>query len=131
MDSEIIKKAVTLHGHYGPSLMLGLKAYLYAESVLGDVSKCVVKTVGRKPYLCALDGIKACSKCEIYVEEVDGLAFSFFNGQQELKMALKTTLLSRYYNKPWSELEHLADEVVSKDATDLFDVTIASCSLSF
>jgi len=127
MGTEIIRKAVALHGHYGPSLMLGLKAYLYAESVLGDVSKCVVKTVGRKPYLCVLDGIRVSSKCEIYIEEGDGLAFTFFNGPQELKMTLKTTLLSKYYNKPWNELEHLADEVVSTDITDLFDVTIPSC----
>lgn len=57
-------------------------------------------------------------KCEIYIDEGDGLAFTFFNGSQELKMTLKTTLLSKYYNKPWSELEHLADEVLSKDVTD-------------
>ena len=126
MDSEkeLIKKAVALHGHFGPSLMLGLKACLHAKHVLGDVSKCVVKTIGRKPYLCVLDGIKAGSKCEICVEEGDGLVFTFFSGSRGLKMSLKTTLLSKYYDKPWNELERLADEVVIKDVTDLFDVTI-------
>lgn len=83
MDSEIIKRAVILHGHYGPSLMLGLKAYLYAKSILGEVSKCVVKTVGRRPYLCVLDGIKVSSKCKIDVEEGYGLAFTFFNKSQK------------------------------------------------
>ena len=39
-------------------------------------------------------------------------------------MSLKTTLLSKYYDKPWNELERLADEVVIKDVTDLFDMTI-------
>ncbi len=38
-------------------------------------------------------------------------------------MSLKTTLLPEYYDKPWNELEHLADEVVIKDVTDLFNVT--------
>ncbi|MGD0330079.1 MAG: FmdE family protein [Nitrososphaeria archaeon] len=125
MDSEkeYIKKAVTLHGHYGPSLMLGVKACLYAKSVLGDVSKCVAETIVRKPYLCALDGVKACSKCDISVEEGEGLSFTFFNGSQKLRMSLKTALLQEYYNRYWNELEHLADEVVSKDALDLFDVT--------
>jgi hypothetical protein len=122
MEPEIIKKAVILHGHYGPSLMLGLKAYIYAESVLNDVSKCIVRTVNRKPYLCVLDGIRACSKCEIDVEERDGLDFTFFDGSQEVKMNLKTALLARYFNKPWNELEVLADEVVNKDVTDLFDI---------
>ena len=133
MDSEkeFINKAVSLHGHFGPSLMLGLKACLHAKHVLGDVSKCVVKTIGRKPYICAIDGIKACSKCEICVEEGDGLVFTFFSGSRELKMSLKTTLLSEYYDKPWNELERLADEVVIKDVTDLFDVMMPSCSLSF
>jgi len=130
MDSEIIKKAVTLHGHYGPSLMIGLKACLYAKSVLGDVSKCIVKTIGKRPYLCVLDGIKVSSKCEIDVEEGDGLTFTFFNGSQKLKMTLKTTLLPKYYNKPWNELEHLADEVESKDAVDLFEIAVPTNSLS-
>lgn len=124
MDSEIIKRAVILHGHYGPSLMLGLKAYQYAKSVLGEVSKCVIKTVGRRPYLCVLDGIKVNSKCKIDVEEGYGLAFTFFNESQKLEMTLKTKLFSKYYNKPWNELERLADEVVSKDAVELFDIII-------
>jgi formylmethanofuran dehydrogenase subunit E len=124
VDSEIIRRAVILHGHYGPSLMLGLKAYLYAKSILGEVSKCVVKTVGRRPYLCVLDGIKVSSKCKIDVEEGYGLAFTFFNESQRLEMSLKTKLFSKYYNKPWKELERLANEVVSKDAADLFDIII-------
>jgi len=128
MDSEkeYTKKAVTLHGHYGPSLMLGVKAYLYAKSVLGNVSKCVAETIMRKPYLCALDGVKACSKCDVFVEEGEGLSFTFFNGSQKLRMSLKTAQLQEYYNRNWSELEHLADKVLSKNALDLFDVTKTS-----
>jgi len=129
-EKELVKKAVAFHGHYGPSLMIGLKACLYAKSVLGDVSKCVIITTGRRPYLCVLDGIKTSSKCEIDVEEGDGLTFIFFDESQKLKMTLKTILLSKYYNKPWNELEHLADEVVSKDTIDLFDITMTSISLS-
>ncbi len=103
-----------------------MKACLYAKSVLGDVSKCVAQTIVRKPYLCALDGVKACLKCDILVEEGEGLSFTFFNGSQKLRMSLKTEQLQEYYNRHWNELEHLADEVASKDALDLFDVTKTS-----
>jgi len=127
--SYYIKKAVSIHGHYGPSLMLGLKSCLYAKSVLGNVTKCVVRTVGRKPYLCVLDGIKASSKCKITHEEWDGLSFIYFNGQQKIKMTLKGTLLSRYFNRPWDELEALANEVDQKDVSDLFEIVMPPYSI--
>ncbi|MEM3404269.1 MAG: hypothetical protein QXJ17_07030 [Nitrososphaeria archaeon] len=124
-----IKRAVSIHGHYGPSLMLGLKTCLYAKSVLGNVTKCVVRTIGRKPYLCALDGVKASSKCEIIHEEYEGLSFIYFNGQQKIKMTLKVNLLSRYFNRPWDELEALANEVVQKDISDLFEIVMPPFSI--
>lgn len=123
-EKELIKKAVLLHGHYGPSLMLGLKSCLYAKSALGEVSKCTIRTIGRKPYLCVLDGIRASSQAKIEVEEEDGLTFIFFNGPQKLKMTLKETQFRRYFDRPWDELEQLADEVIVKDVTELFDIVI-------
>ncbi len=109
--------------------MLGLKTCLYAKSVLGNVTKCVVRTIGRKPYLCALDGVKASSKCEIIHEEYEGLSFIYFNGQQKIKMTLKVNLLSRYFNRPWDELEALANEVVQKDISDLFEIVMPPFSI--
>lgn len=124
-----IGKAVSYHGHYGPFLMLGLKALFYARSMLRNVTRCDMYTVGRKPYLCTLDGIKVFSDCEINVFDGEGLQLIFYNGEQKLKMNLKPEYLSRYLDKPWNELEKMADEVLEKDATSLFDIVFLPTSM--
>ncbi len=126
---EQIEKAVLYHGHYGPFLMLGLKAILYARSVIGNITRCDIYTVCRKPYLCTLDGIKVVSDCEINVFDCEGLQLIFYNGEEKLKMNLKPGYLSRYLDKPWNELEKLADEVLEKDVTSLFDIIFLPTSM--
>ncbi|MEM0053127.1 MAG: FmdE family protein [Nitrososphaeria archaeon] len=126
---EQIEKAVSFHGHYGPFLMLGLKAFLYAKKVLGNITRCEIYTVGRKPYLCTLDGIKVVSDCEINVFDGKELQLIFCNGEQRLKMNLKKDYLNRYLDRPWNELERLADEVLEKDITLLFDIIFLPTSI--
>lgn len=126
---EQIQRAVSYHGHYGPFLMLGLKAFLYARKVLGNITKCELYTVGRKPYLCTLDGIKVVSDCEINVFDGESLQLIFYNGAQRLKMRLKQEYLNRYLDRPWNELDRLADEVVENDVTLLFDITFLPTSM--
>ncbi|MEM4140761.1 MAG: FmdE family protein [Nitrososphaeria archaeon] len=126
---EQIEKAVSFHGHYGPFLMLGLKAFLYAKKVLGNITRCEIYTVGIKPYLCTLDGIKVVSDCEINVFDGKELQLIFCNGEQRLKMNLKKDYLNRYLDRPWNELERLADEVLEKDITLLFDIIFLTTSM--
>lgn len=128
-SKEQVEKAVLYHGHYGPFLMLGLKALLYAKSVLGNVTRCELYTVGRRPYLCTIDGIKAISDCEIDVFDGKSLQLVFYNGDQRVKMILKLEYLSRYLDRPWDELEKLADEVLEKDVSLLFDIIFLPTSM--
>ena len=109
--------------------MLGLKAFLYAKSVLGNVTRCELYTVGRKPYLCTVDGIKAVSDFEIGVFDGESLKIVFYNGDQKIAMTLKPEYLSRYLDRPWNELEKLADEVLEKDVTILFDIIFLPASM--
>jgi len=109
LSRELVQKAVSYHGHYGPFLVLGLKAFVYAKKVLGDVTRCELYTVGRKPFLCTLDGVKAVSDCKVEVFEGKSLQLVFYRGGQRLKMTLKPEYLGRYLDRPWSELEKLAD----------------------
>jgi hypothetical protein len=128
-NKEQVQRAISYHGHYGPFLMLGLKAFLYAKSVLGNVTRCELYTVGRKPYLCTVDGIKAVSDCEIGVFDGESLKIVFYNGSQRIAMTLKPEYLSRYLDRPWNELEKLADEVLEKDVTILFDIIFLPASM--
>ena len=108
-NREQVERAVSCHGHYGPFLMLGLKAFLYAKSVLGNVTRCELYTVGRRPYLCTIDGVKAISDCKIDVFDGESLQLVFYNGDQRVKMMLKPEYLNRYLDKCCDEHEKLDD----------------------
>ncbi len=128
-NREQVERAISCHGHYGPFLMLGLKAFLYAKSVLGNVTRCELYTVGRRPYLCTIDGVKAISDCKIDVFDGESLQLVFYNGDQRVKMMLKPEYLNRYLDRPWDELEKLADEVLEKDVSLLFDIIFLPTSM--
>ncbi|MEM3786541.1 MAG: hypothetical protein QXZ59_04085, partial [Nitrososphaeria archaeon] len=57
------------------------------------------------------------------------LQLIFCNGEQRLKMNLKKDYLNRYLDRPWNELERLADEVLEKDITLLFDIIFLPTSI--
>ncbi|MEM3503020.1 MAG: hypothetical protein QW134_02225, partial [Nitrososphaeria archaeon] len=66
---------------------------------------------------------------EINVFDGKELQLIFCNGEQRLKMNLKKDYLNRYLDRPWNELERLADEVLEKDITLLFDIIFLPTSM--
>ena len=62
-------EAVRFHGHTGPFLALGYKAGKYAMERLKPQKildiKCYVKTIGKKPYTCIIDGIQCSTHCTV------------------------------------------------------------------
>jgi hypothetical protein len=122
-EKELLEKAVKLHGHLGPFLVLGLKMGLKAKEILGEkLERCTVKTVKRKPYLCAVDGIKTIMESEdIFVQEDRGLGarFTGANGQ-EVEVKIKDDLIEKYAEVPWEKCEEYANEVTQSDDEDLF-----------
>jgi len=59
VSQRLLGKAVRLHGHLGPFLVLGLKMSLLAKKILrGKPEKCEVETINSKPFLCVVDGMK-------------------------------------------------------------------------
>jgi len=123
IEKELLEKAVKLHGHLGPFLVLGLKMSLKAREILGVKPKmCTVKTVKRKPYLCAVDGIKTIMESgDIFVQEDNGLGarFTGANGQ-EIEVKIKDDLIEKYAEVPWEKCEEYAYEVIQSDDEDLF-----------
>jgi len=124
INKELLEKAVRLHGHLGPFLVLGLKMSLRAEEILGEKpAKCVIETVNRKPYLCAVDGVKAVlGKAFVEVREGDGLAarFSGSNGG-ETTIRVKRSLVEEYSRVPWEKCEEYAEEVMRSSDSQLFE----------
>ncbi|MEM3054765.1 MAG: FmdE family protein [Candidatus Bathyarchaeia archaeon] len=124
ISKELLEKAVRLHGHLGPFLVLGLKMSLMAEEILGEKPlKCIFETVNRKPYLCAVDGVKAVfGEAVIEVHEDDGLAAKFrgVNGG-ETTIRVKRSLIEKYAKVPWEKCEEYAKEVMVSGDSQLFE----------
>lgn len=124
---DMVGRAVEIHGHKGPFLMIGLKASIEAAKRLGSVDFCVVSCPPVKPYLCVLDGVKAfLPNVKLEVEESEGLTLTFKSGAKAVSFKVKDEVLARYLGRPWSILPALADEVFSKKFCEIFRETSRS-----
>ncbi|MGB9853647.1 MAG: FmdE family protein [Candidatus Bathyarchaeales archaeon] len=124
ISEELLEKAVRLHGHSGPFLVLGLKMSLRAEEILNEKpAKCIIETVNRKPYLCAIDGVKAVlGKVAVEVQEGNGLAAKFLgNKGGEVTIRVKRSLVEKYAQVPWEKCKECAEEVMRNSDSQLFE----------
>jgi formylmethanofuran dehydrogenase subunit E len=124
VSQELLDKAVKLHGHLGPFLVLGLKMSLLAEKILGrKPSKCEIETVNSKPFLCVLDGIKAVIGSDaVSVREGSGLSAKFGKANsKEVIVRVKKALVKKYAEGPWEKSEEYAYEVIRSDDDQLFE----------
>lgn len=124
LNDELLNKAVRLHGHLGPFLVLGLRISLKAGELLGNKpKKCVLETLNRKPYLCAVDGIRAFfEECTVEVQEREGLTATFIGASgKAVTISVKRNLVERYIKAPWEKCEECAYEVVRSHDNQLFE----------
>lgn len=120
----LLEKAINLHGHLGPFLVLGLKMSLIAQERLGSrPQKCLVKTVRRKPYLCAVDGVRAVfGEIQIIVLDGEGLTIKFMGANNRgVEIKVKSDLVKKYVEAPWEKCEEYAEEVLKSDESLLFE----------
>jgi formylmethanofuran dehydrogenase subunit E len=67
----LLKRAVDLHGHLGPFLVIGVKMSLLAEKHFKSegrdkpVANVVVRTRLFPPFSCVIDGIQAATSCTV------------------------------------------------------------------
>ena len=121
ISRELLEKAVRLHGHLGPFLVLGLKMSLLAKKILGrKPSRCEIATISRKPYLCAVDGIKVVIGNAVTAKEDDGLSAKFSAEGKEIVFRAKKNLVKKYAEGPWKKCEEYAHEVMKSDDEWLF-----------
>jgi formylmethanofuran dehydrogenase subunit E len=122
ISGQLLKKAVKLHGHLGPFLVLGLKMSLLAKKILGrKPSMCEIATINSKPYLCAMDGIKTVIGNTVTVKEDDGLSAKFSAEGKEIVFRVKKDLVKRYAEGPWEKCEEYAQEVMKSEDEELFE----------
>ncbi|MEM1660283.1 MAG: hypothetical protein QXR17_03965 [Candidatus Bathyarchaeia archaeon] len=77
----------------------------------------------KKPYLCAVDGVRvALEDPLIEVREYNGLAIEFIGVDGErVEVRVKSDLVEKYAKAPWEKCEEYAYEVLNKDDRQLFE----------
>jgi len=118
---KALKKAVEIHGHLGPFLVLGVKMGLLAQSLLNKgIQKYEVEVRGEKPYLCAVDGIRAIIGDGITIKEGKGITATF-HGAEGVRaiLTVKEPILKKYAQVPWELCEEKAHEVLKESEENL------------
>lgn len=97
---------------------------LKAREVLGEEPRgCEVETLNRKPYLCAVDGVKALMENgPVIVREGKGLAAKFSGTAGKVAaVEVKAALLKKYAEGPWEKCEEYAREALQSNDEELFE----------
>ncbi|MBO3769193.1 MAG: FmdE family protein [Thermoproteota archaeon] len=121
IQKEILDKAISLHGHLGPFLVLGLRMGLRAVNTIGRPSSCEVFTLMRKPYVCAVDGLRAIIGNNIILREGEGLSARFSNGKDRIIISVKRSIVEKYAKTPWEKCEENALLIMESRDEDLFE----------
>lgn len=97
---------------------------LQAKKILGGKpSRCELETKNSKPFLCAVDGIKAVMESDaVTIREGNGLSakFSKHNGRK-ITVKVKKVLVEKYAKGPWERNEEYALEVLESSEDQLFE----------
>jgi len=118
---KALKRAVEIHGHLGPFLVLGVKMGLLAKSLLNEgIQKCEVEVIGEKPYLCTVDGIRAIIGDGIAIKEGKGITATFHGAEGvQVILTVKESIVKKYAQVPWELCEERAHEVFKESEENL------------
>lgn len=94
-------EAARFHGHLGAFLVLGLKAGLCANEVLGKhyfETRAIVETEPVPPLSCFADGVQLATGCtmgkgNIELRKGDSLSVTFMKEGKELRLCLRDDIL--------------------------------------
>ncbi len=103
VPKRMLDEAVRFHGHLGAFLVLGLKAGLYANEVLGKdyfETRAVVETELVPPGSCFVDGVQLATGCtmgkgNIELRKGDSLSVTFMRKDKGIKLWLRDDILER------------------------------------
>jgi len=131
IPKNVVDDAVRFHGHLGPFLILGLKAGLYANKVLGKDcfrTNTIVETELNPPCSCFVDGIQFITGCTMGKRNVElrngrFLSAIFIKDGKKLRLSLKSDILQSL-KKPSSKKssENIAMDLSKRHVQELFDI---------
>lgn len=131
MPERLIEDSVRFHGHLGPFLILGLKAGLFANEVLGKdyfKTRAIIKTEPTPPCSCFVDGVQIATGCtmgkgNIQLKRGNGLSAFFIKGNKKLELSLKSHVLESLEKLSSNEeTEKAALNLSKKSIQELFVV---------
>jgi formylmethanofuran dehydrogenase subunit E len=131
IPDELVKGAVEFHGHIGPFLILGLKAGLLANSLLGKdcfKTKAAVTTNPSPPDSCFVDGVQFATGCtmgkgNITLQEGKGVSVRFSKEDKMLTLKLRKEMLESVRNILSEEASKQTSlNLLNKSAYELFEI---------
>lgn len=133
-SEELLLRAVEFHGHLGPYLVLGLKAGLFANKVLGRdpmKTEALIKIKITPPESCFADGVQFSSGCtfgkgNISLIKGKGLQVTFKKNNQKLALKLKKEIIEEINSLPSKEeaWEDLARDFYQRKIREIFEVVL-------
>ena len=133
IPKNLLEKAEKFHGHSGTFRVLGMKAGLYANEILGkDILKmhARIETATTPPRSCFVDGVQLTTGCTMgkrNIELVDGdsLSVTFTQAGKRLTLCVKPASLDKCSGIAlMAESEKAALSLVDKPIEDLFEISI-------
>jgi len=131
-SEEFLLRAIEFHGHLGPYLVLGLKAGLYANQILGRdpmKTEALIKTKTSPPQSCFADGVQFSTGCtlgkgNISLKEGEGLLVTFKKNNQKLTLKLKKGIIEEMNSLPSQEeaWENLAKDFYKRKIEKVFEI---------
>lgn len=132
-SEDLLRRAISFHGHVGPFLVVGLRMGLVALRMLEASGwfdlRCSVKLSRSTPDSCVIDGIQfstGCTmgKCNIEAEEGEGIAADFTKEDKKLSIVLRQELFQEIRANLDEKREEqaiiLVNSLVEASDTDLF-----------
>lgn len=131
VPDELVRGAVEFHGHLGPFLVLGLKAGLLANLLLGKdcfKTKAVVMTEPSPPNSCFVDGVQFVTGCtmgkgNIELRKGKNVSVLFSRENRKLRLRLKKEILDYVRNISSEEASKEASlNLLDRPACELFQI---------
>jgi formylmethanofuran dehydrogenase subunit E len=133
-SEEFLLRAIEFHGHLGPYLVLGLKAGLYANQLLGREpmkTEALIKTKTSPPQSCFADGVQFSTGCTFGKGNItliggEGLQVAFKKNNQKLILKLKKEIIEEINSLPSEEeaWEKLAKDLYQREIDKIFEIVI-------
>jgi len=129
LSDDLLKEAVKFHGHFGPFLVLGLRAGLLGITFLGQDPfkiRATIKTSSHPPRSCFIDGIQYASGCTIgknnlEVKAKDTVSVEFIRGKRKIRLLVRDEILKHLDQvRSEKEVELSANNLLKKTDEELF-----------